>query len=92
MRIATFLKLFGVCYYKGTPYTLRTIIEKDGKFFHGYVPTLLGCHTFGKTIEETQENLKDAIKVCIESITKEKGTTSGAELFLMLIIIVYCIL
>lgn len=49
-------------------YTFRTIIEKDGKYFHGYVPALLGCHTFGKTIEETQRNLKDAIKVYIESI------------------------
>ena len=55
-------------------YTFRTIIEKDGKSFHGYVPALLGCHTFGKTIEETQKNLKDAIKVYIESIIKEKGT------------------
>lgn len=52
--------------------TFRTIIEKDGKFFHGYVPALLGCHTFGKTIEETQKNLKDAIKVYIESNQKNK--------------------
>lgn len=51
-------------------YTFRTIIEKDGKFFHGYVPTLLGCHTFDTTIEETQKNLKDAIKVYLESITE----------------------
>ena len=52
-------------------YTFRTIIEKDGKFFHGYVPALLGCHTFGRTIEDTQKNLKDAIKVYVESIAKE---------------------
>lgn len=54
-------------------YTFRTIIEKDGKHFHGYVPALLGCHTFGRTIEETQKNLQDAIKVYIESIAREKG-------------------
>ena len=42
--------------------TYRTIIEKDGKFYHGYVPALSGCHTQGKTIEETQKNLKIAME------------------------------
>jgi len=42
--------------------TFRTIIEKDGKYFHGYVPALPGCHTQGDTIEETQRNLKEAIE------------------------------
>jgi predicted RNase H-like HicB family nuclease len=55
-------------------YTFRTIIQKDGKYFHGYVPALLGCHTFGKSIEETQKNLSDAIKIHIESIAQEKGS------------------
>lgn len=40
----------------------RTIIEKDGKHFHGYVPALPGCHTQGDTIEETQKNLKEAME------------------------------
>lgn len=42
--------------------TYRTIIEKDGIYYHGYVPALPGCHTQGKTIEETQKNLKEAIE------------------------------
>ncbi len=42
--------------------TYRTIIEKDGKYYHGYVPALPGCHTQGKTIEETQKNLKIAME------------------------------
>ena len=41
--------------------TYRTIIEKDGKYYHGYVPSLPGCHTQGDTIEETRKNLKEAI-------------------------------
>ena len=53
-------------------YTYRTIIEPDGKFFHGYVPALSGCHTFGKTISETQKYLKDAIEVYVESLIQEK--------------------
>ena len=39
----------------------RTIIEPDGKYYHGYVPALPGCHTQGDTIEETQKNLKEAM-------------------------------
>ena len=53
-------------------YTFRTIIEKDGKHFHGYVPALVGCHTFGKTIEEAQKNLREAIEVYLMSLKKEK--------------------
>lgn len=50
-------------------YTFRTIIEPDEKgTFHGYVPVLSGCHTFGSTIEETRKNLKDAISVCVSSL------------------------
>ena len=41
--------------------TYRTIIEKDGASYHGYVPALLGCHTQGDTIEETQKKLKIAM-------------------------------
>ena len=53
-------------------YTYRIIIEPDGKFFHGYVPALSGCHTFGETIAETKLYLKDAIEVYVESLIKEK--------------------
>lgn len=47
--------------------TYRTIIEKDGKYYHGYVPSLPGCHTQGDTIEETLKNLKEAMKGWLEA-------------------------
>lgn len=53
-------------------YTYRTIIEPDGKFFHGYVPALPGCHTFGKTLVETQKHLREAISVFIESLIDDE--------------------
>ena len=53
-------------------YTYRTIIEPDGNFFHGYVPALPGCHTFGKTLAETKRYLKDAIEVYVQSLIHEK--------------------
>lgn len=49
-------------------YTYRIIIEPDGKHFHGYVPALVGCHTFGKTIAETKKNLREAIGLYLESL------------------------
>ena len=52
--------------------TYRTIIEKDGRYYHGYVPALPGCHSQGKTIEETQKNLKEAMEGWILS-RKELG-------------------
>ena len=53
-------------------YTYRIIIEPDGKFFHGYVPALPGCHTFGKTISETRKYVSDAISVYIKSLIDDK--------------------
>lgn len=52
---------------KTTILTYRTIIQKDGKYYHGYVPALPGCHTQGKTIEETRKNLKEAMEAWIGS-------------------------
>ena len=50
-------------------FSYRIIIEPDGKSaFHGYVPALPGCHTWGKNIEETRENLRDAINVYLKSL------------------------
>ena len=42
--------------------TFRAIIEKDGKYYHGFAPSLPGCHTQGDTIEETRKNLREAIE------------------------------
>lgn len=50
-------------------YTFRAIIEPDEPSgYHGYVPALPGCHTCGDTVEETKENLKDAILGIIETM------------------------
>ncbi|MEK7564734.1 MAG: type II toxin-antitoxin system HicB family antitoxin [Patescibacteria group bacterium] len=50
-------------------YTYRIIIESDENgTFHGYVPALRGCHTWGKTLAATRENIKDAIDVYLRSL------------------------
>lgn len=55
---------------KTTLFTYRTFIEKDGKYYHGYVPVLPGCHTQGKTVEETRKNLREAIVGYLASLRK----------------------
>jgi predicted RNase H-like HicB family nuclease len=65
-------------------YTYRVIIEEDGNQFHGYVPALLGCHTFGKTVEATRKNLREAIQLFVESIVESKEEVPedrGIEMF-----------
>ncbi|OGK15997.1 hypothetical protein A2690_00905 [Candidatus Roizmanbacteria bacterium RIFCSPHIGHO2_01_FULL_39_12b] len=53
--------------------TYRTIIKKDDKGYHGFVPALLGCHTYGKNIEEVRKLLREAIGAWIESRAHEFG-------------------
>ena len=45
----------------------RIIIEKDGPYYHGYAPSLSGCHTQGKTIPQTRKNLREAIEGWLET-------------------------
>ena len=52
-------------------YTYRTIIEPDEKGYHGFVPLLRGVHTSGDTIEETKNNLEEAIRVHLEGLKKD---------------------
>ncbi len=52
-------------------YTYRMIIEPDEDGFHGFVPILKGVHTFGKTIEKTKYNLREAIQCHIEGMAKD---------------------
>lgn len=53
-------------------FTFRTIIQKDEDGFHGFVPSLPGCHTYGKTISEVRTNIKEAVSGWIQA-NQEKG-------------------
>lgn len=45
----------------------RVIVEQDEDgVFIASVPAIPGCHTQGDTYEETIENVKEAIKLCLE--------------------------
>jgi len=64
--------------------TFRVIIEPDGKHFHGYVPVLKGCHTWGKTVAETKKYLQEAVELHVESMVAHGEAIpddSGLEAF-----------
>jgi len=43
------------------------IIEKRGDWYIGYVEEISGVNTQGKTIEEVRENLREALKLIMET-------------------------
>ncbi len=61
-------------------YSFRAIIEADKPSgYHGFVPLLRGLHTFGKTIEETRKNIKEAIICHIQGLMKDGLTVPREE-------------
>jgi len=47
------------------------VINKTEYGFDAHCPALPGCHSQGDTIEETIENIKDAIKTYLQMIKEE---------------------
>ena len=44
-----------------------TIIENHGGWYVGYVEEISGVNTQGKTVEEVEENLKEALELVIQA-------------------------
>jgi len=40
-------------------------IDEDGVYIVS-CPTFKGCHSYGKTVEEAIENLKEVVDLCLE--------------------------
>jgi len=56
------------------------VFEKRGKWYVGYVEEIPGANTQGRTLKETRKNLKEALKLVLEtnrSLTKKRS--SGHE-------------
>ena len=48
------------------PIIIEEVLDEGG--YIAYAPSLPGCHTQGETIEETQQNIQEAIMLYLESI------------------------
>jgi predicted RNase H-like HicB family nuclease len=53
-------------------YSFRVILEPDEDGYHVYVPSLAGCHSWGKTLDEAKINIREAIKSHVASLVKDK--------------------
>jgi len=53
-------------------YKVSIVIEKDEHGFFAYSPELEGCHTQGENVEETIENMKEAIELYLETLSLEE--------------------
>lgn len=62
-------------------YTFEIVIEKeeDGKGYYAYSPTLPGCFSNGPTIEDTRKNIREAIELHLESLSKHSKKIPQAE-------------
>jgi predicted RNase H-like HicB family nuclease len=53
-------------------YSFQIVIEKEAEDegYYAYSPTLPGCFSNGKTIEEARRNMREAVEQHVESLLK----------------------
>jgi predicted RNase H-like HicB family nuclease len=53
-------------------FSFQIVIEKEPEDtgYYAYSPTLPGCFSNGKTIEEARKNIREAIELHLESLIK----------------------
>ena len=57
-----------------------TVIERRGEWYIGYLEEISGVNTQGKTVEEVEENLKEALSLIIEANRElARKSTEGQE-------------
>ena len=61
-----------------TKYLVTTEIDEDG-FIVASCPSLPGCHTQGRTLEEALENIKDAIEIYVEYTDEQAAKVNGSS-------------
>ncbi|MER3433927.1 MAG: type II toxin-antitoxin system HicB family antitoxin [Leptolyngbya sp. ERB_1_1] len=54
-------------------YKIDVVIEKDEDGDYAYFPALKGCQTQGDTLEEVQANIKEAIKLYLETLNDRES-------------------
>jgi predicted RNase H-like HicB family nuclease len=53
-------------------YKVSVIIEKDKHGYYAYCPELEGCQTQGDSLEEVLANMKEAIKLYLETLSADE--------------------
>ncbi len=58
-----------------TSYKVSVIIEKDKYGYYAYCPELEGCQTQGDSLEKVLNNIKEAIELYLETLSKDEIKT-----------------
>jgi len=53
-------------------YKVSIVIEQDEHGFYAYCPELEGCQTQGDSLDEVMHNVKEAIELYLETLSKEE--------------------
>jgi predicted RNase H-like HicB family nuclease len=60
--------------------TIEAIIERRDKWYIGWVEAVPGSFSQGRTIEEVEENLKEAVQLILESQRELRYQGTGGEI------------
>ncbi|BAY19571.1 hypothetical protein NIES2109_46090 [Nostoc sp. HK-01] len=65
-------------------YKVSIVIEKDEYGYYAYCPELPGCQSQGNSLEEVQENIKEAVELYIATLSNaEKQALQNKEVLTM---------
>ena len=53
-------------------YKFNILFQKDKDGYFAFCPELKGCHSQGDTFEEAQNNIKEAVELYVETMTKNE--------------------
>jgi predicted RNase H-like HicB family nuclease len=53
-------------------YKVSIVIEKDEHGYYAYCPELEGCQSQGDSLEEVMTNIKEAIELYLETLSKDE--------------------
>lgn len=63
-------------------YKFNVLYQKDDHGYYVFCPELKGCHSQGESFEEAKQNIKEAIKLYLDTMDEEelKELSSSKEL------------
>ena len=50
----------------------NVVIERDEHGYYAFCPELRGCHSQGDSLDEVLSNIKEAVDVYLETLSKEE--------------------
>ncbi len=53
-------------------YHVNVVFIKDENGYYAHCPELPGCHSQGDSYEEARENIKEALELYLETMSKEE--------------------